>query len=148
MTAMRKRAIDQLEPELASLVRRLDAKYRQRGYPLERAQYLLLTALEPGAKSTGEIADQLGLDHSTVVRQVDAVQALGFASRAPNPADRRSVQVGLTPQGASTVADMRVLRRARLAKILTDWPQADLHQFAKLLARFNAALVNADREGD
>lgn len=145
---MRERAIDLLEPELASLVRRLDAKYRQRGYPLERAQYLLLSALEQGPASTGEIADRLGLDHSTVVRQVDAVQALGFAVRTPNPADRRSVQVGLTPEGAATVVEMRSLRRARLAKILAGWPQAEMAQFAKLLGRFNAALADADKKGD
>lgn len=143
---MRKRAIETLEPELASLVRRLDAKYRQRGYPLERAQYLLLAALEQEPKTTGEIAEKLGLDHSTIVRQVDAVQALGFAFRVPNPADRRSVQVGATPKGAATVAEMRSLRRTRLARILADWSHADVVQFAKLLTRFNETLAKADKD--
>ena len=110
-------AISRLEPELAFLVRRLEMNYRKRGYPMERAHYLLLGRLEQGEKSTGEIAEALGLDHSTVVRQVAAVEDLGFAERRPNPRDRRSVLVGLTPVGAASIVAMREARQGRLGRI-------------------------------
>lgn len=138
-------AISRLEPELAFLVRRLEMNYRKRGYPMERAHYLLLGRLEGGEKSTGEIADELGLDHSTVVRQVAAVEELGFAERRPNPKDRRSVLVGLKPAGAASIAAMRAARQRRLGRILDDWGEDEREAFADLLARFNAALLEADR---
>ena len=145
MSDLRQEAISRLEPELAFLVRRLEMSSRRRGYPLERAHYLLLGRLEDGRKSTRAIADALGLDHSTVVRQVAAVEQLGFASRVPNPRDGRSALVGLTPAGAAAVAAMRQARQARLGVVLADWSDAEREQFALLLGRFNAALLAADR---
>lgn len=138
-------AISRLEPELAFLVRRLEMNYRKRGYPMERAHYLLLGRLENGEKSTGEIAEELSLDHSTVVRQVAAVEELGFAVRRPNPKDRRSVLVCLLPAGAASIAAMRAARQKRLGRILAGWSEEEREGFAGLLARFNAALLDADR---
>ena len=138
-------AISRLEPELAFLVRRLEMNYRKRGYPMERAHYLLLGRLERGERSTGEIAEELGLDHSTVVRQVAAVEELGFAERRPNPRDRRSVLVHLLPAGAASIAAMRKARQTRLGRFLAGWSEDEREQFAGLLARFNVALLEADR---
>jgi DNA-binding MarR family transcriptional regulator len=142
---MQRDAISRLEQELTVTVRRLDMNYRRRGHPMERAHYLLLTQLEDGEKSTGEIADRLGLDHSTVVRQVAAVEERGFAVRIPNPKDRRSVLVRMTQRGAACVIDMRQQRHARLDEMLADWSEEERAQFAALLARFNAAITRADR---
>ena len=138
-------AIARLEVELAFLVRRLETNNRKRGYPMERAQYLLLAQLEDRAKSTGEIAEALGLDHSTVVRQLAAVERLGFAERRPHPRDGRSVLVGMTVSGAAAFAQMRAERRARLSLVLADWGEGEQERFGALLGRFNAALVANDK---
>lgn len=137
-------AIAKLEPELASLVRRLETRYRQRRHPLERAHYLLLMGLEAGALSAGEIAQRFGLDPSTVARQADAVIEKGFARRLPNPKDRRSVLIELTAQGAAAVAEMRQTRRRRLKRVLAEWNGADVADFTRLVERFNLALMRAD----
>lgn len=137
-------AIDRLEPDLMFLIRLLSVNYRRRGYPVERSQYLLLVQLEDGEKSTGEIAEILGLDHSTVVRQVTAIEKLGLAQRTPHPRDRRSVLVRISPQGLATIADMRQRRCDRLRAILVDWTEAEREQFGVLLHRFNVALVTLD----
>lgn len=141
MNKKAKDSVARLEPELASLIRRSDMINRQRAYPLERAHYLLLGCIERGEKSTGEIAQALGLDHSTVVRQISAVENRQLVVRLPNPADRRSVLVKITAEGATHVAQMRALRRVRLENLLTGWSEADLQQFATLLSRFNADLM-------
>ena len=138
-------AIARLDGALAFLVRRLETNHRKRGYPMERAQYLLLGQLEDGEKSTGEIAEALGLDHSTVVRQLAAVERLGFAERRPHPRDGRSVLVGITGNGAVAVAKMRAERRARLGRVLADWSEDEREQLAALLGRLNAALLANDR---
>ncbi len=59
----------------------------------------------------------LGLDHSTVVRQIAAVERLGFAERRPHPRDARSVLVGMIPFVAAPIAKMRAKRRAPLSVI-------------------------------
>ncbi len=138
-------AIARLDGALAFLVRRLETNHRKRGYPMERAQYLLLGQLEDGEKSTGEIADALGLDHSTVVRQLAAVEHLGFAERRPHPRDGRSVLVGMTAFGAAAFAKMRAERCARLGMILADWSEDEQDRLGALLGRFNAALVESDK---
>ena len=145
MTAMRENAIARLEGELAFLVRRLETNHRKRGYPMERAQYLLLAQVQDGEKSTGEIAEALGLDHSTVVRQLAAVERLGFAERRPHPRDGRSVLAGITAFGAAAIAEMRAERRARLGVILVEWSEDEREQLSSLLGRFNAALLANDK---
>lgn len=146
MTNTRTDAVARLEPELASLVRRLEMTYRRRGYPMERAHYLLLSLLLDGEKSSAELAEALGLDHSTVVRQVAAVEERGYATRVPHPRDGRSMLLRATPEAAAAVAAMRRTRCERLDRLLADWPEAEREQFGTLLARFNAALVRAERE--
>lgn len=144
MTDMRQEATARLEPELASLIRRLEMNYRRRNHPMERAHYLLLAQLQDGARSTGEIAERLGLDHSTVVRQVAAVAGLGFARRVPHPTDRRSVLVAMTPEGEASLTAMRDQRRARLAIVLADWSITEVEELARLIERLNRALVIAE----
>lgn len=144
MTDMREDATARLEPELASLIRRLEMNYRRRNHPMERAHYLLLLQLQDGEKSTGEIAETLGLDHSTVVRQVAALTDLGFARRTPHPRDRRSVLVGMTSEGETALIAMRDQRQARLSTMLADWPISEVEHFARLVEQFNRALVAAE----
>lgn len=140
MADMPSNPVAALESELAILVRRLEGIYRARAYPVERAQYLLLVQIESGARAAGEIAAILGLDHSTVVRQAAAVEALGLVERVPNPWDKRSVLVRLTPAGAEALAALRAQRQTRLAGILSGWEEADISQLATLTTRLNASL--------
>ena len=53
--------------------------------------------------------------------------------------------VGLTKAGAVSVAAMRAARQTRLDRILAAWSEDERSGFAGLLARFNAALLEADR---
>jgi len=138
-----KENIARLEPELAALIRRADMVYRHQDYPLERAHYLLLGCLEHGEKNAREIAAILGLDHSTVVRQVTAVESRCLVERLPNLKDRRSVLVRITVEGGRQLAQMRALRRTRYEEVLVGWTAADLQQLASLLGRFNADLMHA-----
>ena len=74
-----------------------------------------------------------GLDPSTITRQVQALEEIGIASRKTDPSDRRASILDLTPEGATTLDRTRPHRRARLQRALTDWPDSDLTEFARLL---------------
>lgn len=55
-----------------------------------------LLALEPGPRTTGDIADLTGLTSGSATRLVDRLQKAGLAERHPDPHDRRKVLVTLT----------------------------------------------------
>ena len=108
-------------------------------------RYLLPAQIEGREKSTGEIAEALGLDHSTVVRQIAAVERLGFAERRPHLRDPRSMLVGMTAFRGAAIAKMRAKRRARLTVILADWSDDEMERLGAMLGRLNAALAANDK---
>ncbi|MGX1887152.1 MarR family winged helix-turn-helix transcriptional regulator [Streptomyces sp. NPDC055287] len=59
-------------------------------------QCVSLLALEPGPRTTGEIAELTGLTSGSATRLVDRLQKAGLAERHPDPHDRRKMLVSLT----------------------------------------------------
>ncbi|GGP97047.1 MarR family winged helix-turn-helix transcriptional regulator [Streptomyces roseolilacinus] len=59
-------------------------------------QCVSLLALEPGPRTTGEIAELTGLTSGSATRLVDRLQKAGLAERRPDPHDRRKTLVALT----------------------------------------------------
>ncbi|MEU9607442.1 MarR family winged helix-turn-helix transcriptional regulator [Streptomyces sp. NPDC048057] len=55
-----------------------------------------LLALDPGPRTTGEIADLTGLTSGSATRLVDRLQKAGLAERHSDPHDRRKTLVTLT----------------------------------------------------
>jgi DNA-binding MarR family transcriptional regulator len=49
--------------------------------------------------SQGAVAQRLGIDRTTMVALVDALQQKGLVAREPDPGDRRRNRVVLTPEG-------------------------------------------------
>src|SRR4051794_15802105 len=82
--------VDQLERELAVLTRRIEAAARRSDLhrEMDRAGYLIArTVDEQGTASVGVLAERLGLDGSTVTRQLDALESRGFIEREIDAAD-------------------------------------------------------------
>lgn len=107
---------------------------------MERAHYLLLLDLQEQARSSGELATRLGLDHSTVTRQLAAIEALGYAARRPNPDDRRSTLIEMTALGRRTCQTMQAQRLDRLDDLLSAWTEEDCSRFTEDVRRLNKAL--------
>ncbi|MEU4489964.1 MarR family transcriptional regulator [Streptomyces purpurascens] len=59
-------------------------------------QCVSLLALEPGLRTTGEIAELTGLTSGSATRLVDRLQRAGLVERHPDPHDRRKMLVTLT----------------------------------------------------
>ncbi|MFD7550254.1 MarR family winged helix-turn-helix transcriptional regulator [Streptomyces sp. NPDC059816] len=60
-------------------------------------QCVSLLVLEPGPRTTGEIAELTGLTSGSATRLVDRLQKAGLAERHPDARDRRKMLVTLTP---------------------------------------------------
>jgi DNA-binding MarR family transcriptional regulator len=130
-----------VERELMLLIRALEALQRKRGYPLERAEFLILRTLSEGGSATvGGLARTLYLDDSTMTRQVAALEAKGLVTRAADPVDRRAGLIAATLRGESMMRETLAVRLERVAGYLRRWPAADRSAFGRLLGRLNAAL--------
>lgn len=136
------RTVELIETEVALLMRRAEATRRATGEAphraLDRAAYLLLRRLDQdGPLQIGELAQGLGLDGSTVTRQVSVLERDGLVRRGRSEADGRAIVVTPTREGLRRVAGVRDARAALYDRILSGWDEADRSDLARLLARLN-----------
>jgi len=135
-------AFVRLERELALMLRRSRAiSARLAGVlhkDLDGAAYGLLALLEDdGPLRASDLVSRLGLDKSTVSRQVATLVELGLVERAADPADGRAQVLTASEEGSARLARIRNIRRARWEADLADWPAADVATLGELLARLN-----------
>jgi DNA-binding MarR family transcriptional regulator len=81
---------------------------------LRPRQYLLLLVLrDEGAMAQHALGARIGMDRTTTMQLVGALEALGAVERRDDPADRRVYQVSLTTAGRRLVASLEGrIRRA------------------------------------
>ena len=142
--------VDLVERELLLLVRNLELTARRSDLfgSLDRASYLILRVLdERGPASIGALAAALGLDGSTVTRQVATLARQGLIDRDRHPADRRLAIVRVSKTGHERMREVQDRRRARVGSLLDAWLPRDRVRLAELLAQLNAALGELDPEG-
>jgi DNA-binding MarR family transcriptional regulator len=68
-------------------------------HDLSLTQLRVIAILRDRRVKMSELANYLGLDKSTISGLVDRAEQRGLLQRAPNPADRRAVDVFLTAEG-------------------------------------------------
>jgi DNA-binding MarR family transcriptional regulator len=116
---------------------------------LDRAGYLLLRTLERiGPASINTIATAVGLDGSTVTRQVSTMKELGLVERETNPGDRRSCIISPTTTGRDLMRRVRRVRRGNLDEVTSDWSDDERNTLGRLLAKLNDSISRATGCGD
>ncbi len=149
---MRDEALAEVEIQVALLLRRADGARRRSpdlDGTLDRSHYLVMRRLaERGPASISALADELGLDASTMTRQVLAMQADGHVTRGVDEHDARRAVVSATDAGLAALDTSRLARTRLYGRVLDDWTDADRAGLATLLRRLNDALdANARRRG-
>jgi DNA-binding MarR family transcriptional regulator len=135
-------AFVRLEREIALLLRRsraISARLAGQLHPdLDGAAYGLLALLrDAGPLRASDLVPRLGLDKSTVSRQVAHLVDLGLVDRAADPEDGRAQVLTPSAEGAARLERIREVRRARWESDLADWPAADVARLGELLGRLN-----------
>ena len=132
------------EIELWSAVdARLKAEY---GLPLAHFEPMSVMDRLPSCR-VYDIAIELGITTGGTSKLIDRIEASGYCRRLPNPGDRRSSLLELTPEGrrifteAGQAFDDELQRRLGAAV-----PERTLRQFAATLARLRAAGRRAEME--
>ena len=143
------RAFDSVEEAFALLARKAGMpRLHERmtaatGVDLDASSFHLIRRLEElGPTRPSDLAPRMGLDLSTVSRQVTTLEAAGLVSRTPDPQDGRAWLVSLSERGAEVSERVCATRRDMFAEILADWPTEDVEGFATLLARFARAMAS------
>lgn len=134
------------------------------GYHLRRAQVAVFQdfaemlaefAVTPGqfgvleiiASNTGlsqtELARAIGIDRSTMVAVIDALEGRGLVVRAPAPSDRRSYALRLSESGRAALRKMEERVRAHERRIARDLSPKEQALLIELLKR----LLPGDRGG-
>lgn len=120
------------------------ARHNEPEVTIDRAGYLLLRTLEKiGPASINTIAAVVGLDGSTVTRQVSAMKDLGLVQREINPGDRRSCIISPTAKGHELMRTMRRQRRTNLDLVTNDWSEDDRSALGRLLTKLNDSIARA-----
>lgn len=137
--------LDTLQHEVAVFARRAEQTrlggVGQVRNSMDRAAYLLLNRLDrEGPMGVKALAAGMGIDSSTVTRQVAPLVDSGLVTRTSHPEDGRAVVLQLSPRGLSRLEEVRSSRRALMAELTRDWSQEERETFCSLLTRFNRAL--------
>ena len=92
--------------------------------------------------STSRLAELLSIERSTVVRDVQVLERMGLVASRPNPRDRRSRDLSLTPRGAQRLDAAAPEWRAAQASMrsqLGDRSMAELVTLAQLVVSHREA---------
>jgi DNA-binding MarR family transcriptional regulator len=96
----------------------------------------VLRAIERSeSASQQQVADRLGVDRTTMVAIIDALEAKGIIVRRPDPGDRRRNVVELTPAGRTLLREATVASDAAEAELLAPLDRQEGEQLRTLLAR-------------
>ncbi|RII20934.1 MarR family protein [Streptomyces sp. YIM 130001] len=138
--------LDQLQHQVAVFARRAEQTrlggVGQLRNSMDRAAYLLLNRLDrEGPMGVKALAASMGIDSSTVTRQVAPLVESGLVKRTSHPEDGRAVVLELSPRGQSRLDDVRASRRELMAQLTDDWDADERDAFCALLTRFNSALL-------
>jgi MarR family transcriptional regulator, organic hydroperoxide resistance regulator len=94
-----------------------------------------------------EIANELGITTGGTSKLVDRIEASGYCRRLPNPDDRRSSLLELTPEGRRLFAEAgRAFDDELQRRLGAAVPERTLRQFASTLSRLRAAGRHAQME--
>jgi MarR family transcriptional regulator, organic hydroperoxide resistance regulator len=89
-----------------------------------------------------DLAADLGVSSGGASKLVDRLEAEGYCRRRPNPRDRRSSLLELTPAGTALMAAAERVVEARLDDLLASrLSRADIAELAALLQKLLSALL-------
>ena len=90
-----------------------------------------------------DIASTMGIDPSTLVTLIDALESAGLATRRPHPSDRRAREVAITAKGRRALKRARQMAAEVESEVLRGLSPAERRELLKLLRR---ALISAPEQ--
>jgi DNA-binding MarR family transcriptional regulator len=115
-----------------------------REYGLGFARGRVLWALHgSGPVLMRALGQALGISPRTVTGLIDALEADGWVTRSPHPADRRATIISLTPAADAALARLREHYEGLAHDLLGDLPQEDLARCRAVISTLEERLDDA-----
>ncbi|GAA3377883.1 MarR family transcriptional regulator [Streptomyces sannanensis] len=92
-----------------------------------------------GEMRMSRLAELLAVDMSVTSRHVAHVADRGWIDRSPDPTDKRSRIVRLTPEGERQLAELSERATELLAQCLSDWSDDEIAQLNLLMSRLRSS---------
>ena len=138
---MRDVVIEDLYRQLNAMIRRSRELSNDLHPGLSLVGYTFLSMVDTTpALRASDLAEQLGLDKSTVSRQLNQLFDAGLLDREGGRPGRRGDPLSLTPAGRRALTTDADRVRTRLTGWLEDWEDRDIDALAELMARFNTSV--------
>lgn len=114
-----------------------DELVREAGVSLDRALFKLLVAVERlGPIGVVELANRVGLDYTTVSRQMARLDELGLVARQGSASDGRVREAVVTEDGKAMTDRIDAARERMSRAVFDSWSEEDLSSFVRLISRF------------
>lgn len=144
-------AVERLEREISMMLRRSRSVLRTlatRLHPdVDAASYAVLLAI---ARSSPlrlvDLAEEFGLDKSTMSRQVSSLLALGLVRRRPDPEDGRAFLLELSDEGRGRLEEVSRARHEEIRSRLAAWSADEVATLADGLTRLATSLTSPEAE--
>jgi len=95
---------------------------------------ILVTLLDQGPIRMTDLAAHERVRTPTTTVAIRRLEKIGLVKRSRDPSDLRAVLVDITPRGRAVHGESLASRRAALAAMLSQLPEADLDTLMKALA--------------
>ena len=133
--------VEDLYHELSAVIRRSRELSDDLHPGLSLVAYTFLSLVEANPEiRASDLAQRLGLDKSTVSRQLNQLFDAGLLDREGGRPGRRGDPLSLTPAGRRTLAADADRVRLRVTCWLEDWEDEEIAIFAELMVRFNRSV--------
>ena len=86
--------LSELSLQYFSLVRQISSKFE-----LTLSQTLILLSIPFDGVTISDLSEKLGIDISTMTRNIQRIEKKGLINRAPNLSDKRSINLQLSKRG-------------------------------------------------
>jgi MarR family transcriptional regulator, transcriptional regulator for hemolysin len=118
-------------------------RFADRMKPLDqtdaRRNVLCAIAASDGVIQT-ELADQLGVQSSTLVRLLDGLEKQGLVKRSGTPIDRRAKSIRIEPSGREVLGELNSFASKLENEIFANVSDADLTTTARVLGNLTSQL--------
>jgi DNA-binding MarR family transcriptional regulator len=96
-----------------------------------------------GPLSPSALGDKLIVTRATVTGVVDSLERRGYVERTPNPQDRRSLLIRLTPSGRKVLAEVRSIVHDHERDWMQEFTDEELSSLIGALHRIQSVLSDS-----
>jgi DNA-binding MarR family transcriptional regulator len=106
------------------------------GISIDRSAVVILETLHrDGPMRMSELANKIGLDRSTVSRQVAAVTAAGLVEKSDDTTDARAAVLSLSARGQSVRHKFLAGWQTVAAELIAAWSLEEQAEFSRLMSK-------------